>query len=90
MRSVVLDVDFKFQEINLTIAMDTPMDMGQCFNVTILGDMSLEENETIMFVLDTDDSTLLDMSATAIYIIIANDDSKFVNVCIGFKQKNTS
>jgi len=54
------------------------MDTGPCFNITIVGDKILEENEKITFDLDTDDDTLLDISDMILDIIILNDDSKFV------------
>ncbi len=78
-----LDVDYRYFAQNITIPQDSTMSFRQCVNITIIGDVFIENNETILFMLTDNEGNgdILDDTAAMVYVNIIDNDG----MCLGVR-----
>lgn len=78
---IVLDVDYFYETATVVINTGTTKDQPpQCVQFTIVGDDIFENDEIIIFMLNSSDPSILDASALMTFVTIIDDDSKFLVV----------
>lgn len=75
----LLGVDYFYEMVTVVIDTGTTRNHPpQCINFTIVGDNVFENDETIIFSLNSSDPSILDSSALRTFVIIIDDDGMLV------------